>query len=243
MEERWTSLWSAYASEALRGRGTLPPGGGDGQGGLPRPSSSYGNEMKTRLTDTDTSADTDTFARHISRNLGVASPLLDAASSIGLFSPFGSSQLAPRSSSSVDPATQAAALAQMTDMGLPRDWCEVALRRCRFNVELAINMCFESGSDMSRIVAEDALMQAAQASRREAEVNTARRHRPAREEPGREREEAPGLGRERDLSAAARIQSQLEVVALSGPQTGDDLLYIPLGQLPHCHLSLSKIVR
>ena len=27
--------------------------------------------------------------------------------------------------------------------GFPREWCEVALRRCRGNLELAINFCFE----------------------------------------------------------------------------------------------------
>lgn len=117
----------------------------------------------------------DPFSRHMARNLVVSNPLLDAAASIGLFSPFGS-QVAPRSSASVDPATQAAAIAQMTDMGLPREWCEVALRRCRYNVELAINMCFENGGDMSQIVAEDVVMQAAQAARREAEFASGRYH-------------------------------------------------------------------
>jgi lauroyl/myristoyl acyltransferase len=43
----------------------------------------------------------------------------------------------------------------MTDMGLSREWCEVALRRCRYNLEMAINMCFENGADMANIVAED----------------------------------------------------------------------------------------
>jgi hypothetical protein len=82
----------------------------------------------------------------------------------------------------------------MTDMGLPREWCEVALRRCRYNVELAINMCFENGGDMSQIVAEDAVMQAAQAARREAESASGRWHRSSREEGAGDGSE--GTGRE-----------------------------------------------
>jgi hypothetical protein len=54
-----------------------------------------------------------------------------------------------------DPAAFAAAVAQMQEMGLPKDWCEVALRRCRNNIEMAINMCFENGAEMSQIVAEE----------------------------------------------------------------------------------------
>ena len=53
---------------------------------------------------------------------------------------------------------------QMMDMGFPKEWCDVALRRCRYNVELAINLCFEHGSEMNQLVAEEAAMQSARNS-------------------------------------------------------------------------------
>jgi hypothetical protein len=170
----------------------LPLGPADSDG-PPVPRSSASASELSRMRAMEAAAEGDPFSRHMARNLVVSNPLLDAAASIGLFSPFGS-QVAPRSSASVDPATQAAAIAQMTDMGLPKEWCEVALRRCRYNVELAINMCFENGGDMSQIVAEDAVMQAAQAARREAESASGRWHRSSREEGAGDGSE--GTGRE-----------------------------------------------
>ena len=205
MEERWTALWGAYEAFSRRRRDPKETGGAAGGcGPLDSPPASKGSFSAVEILRTrasDPVAEADTFTRHISRNIISSNPLLDAAASIGLFSHFGS-QLASRASATVDPATQAAAIAQMTDMGLPRDWCEVALRRCRYNVELAINMCFENGADMPQIVAEDAIIQAA--SRRETESSSTRRHRPARDEP--EREEASSHDGREGTSAAARIQ-------------------------------------
>ena len=92
-------------------------------------------------------------------NAATRNIILEAAAAVGIFSPFGNNrQQAPQ----VDQATQTAAVAQMVDMGLPPEWCEVALRRCLYNVELAINMCFEHGDSMSQMVAEDAMLQANQ---------------------------------------------------------------------------------
>jgi hypothetical protein len=65
----------------------------------------------------------------------------------------------------VDPAAFAAAVAQMQEMGLPKDWCEVALRRCRNNIEMAINMCFEQSAEMPQLVAEEAMAREAMALR------------------------------------------------------------------------------
>ena len=176
VEARWTALWEAYEAlnrspdsqderGSLGGDGSLGGGGGGGGRDTSNTPPPVVDSLRARLVDATGGGEMDSFARHIGRNLGLGSgnPLLEAASAIGLFSPFGAPQLSSRSSApTVDAATQAAAIAQMTDMGLPRDWCEVALRRCRYNVELAINMCFENGGDMSQIVAEDAMMQAAQ---------------------------------------------------------------------------------
>ena len=67
-----------------------------------------------------------------------------------ILSPFSSSSRA------VDSTAQAAALSQMLEMGLPNEWCEFALKRCNYNVEMAINMCLEHGSDMAQLIAEDA---------------------------------------------------------------------------------------
>lgn len=55
---------------------------------------------------------------------------------------------------------------QMMEMGFPREWCEVALRRCRYNVEMAINLCFEHGAEMDQLVAEEAALQSAVSSSR-----------------------------------------------------------------------------
>ena len=37
----------------------------------------------------------------------------------------------------VDPS---GAIQQMMEMGFPQEWCEVALRRCRYNVELVLSL-------------------------------------------------------------------------------------------------------
>ena len=62
-------------------------------------------------------------------------------------------------------AEAARAREQMMDMGFPKEWCDVALRRCRYNVELAINLCFEHGSEMNQLVAEEAAVHSARSSR------------------------------------------------------------------------------
>ena len=76
------------------------------------------------------------------------SSLTDASpriSSANLIEMFGLSR-------SADPAR---AVQQMMEMGFPKEWCETALRRCRYNVELAINLCFEHSQDMPQFVDED----------------------------------------------------------------------------------------
>ena len=120
MEERWTALWGAY--EALNrspdarddrntmgggdgslGGGSLGGGGGGGGGGRDTSSTPppVVDSLRARLVDATGSGggEVESFARHIGRNLGLGSnnPLLEAASAIGLFSPFGAPQLAPRS--------------------------------------------------------------------------------------------------------------------------------------------------
>ncbi|CAK5015231.1 unnamed protein product [Aphanomyces euteiches] len=41
---------------------------------------------------------------------------------------------------------------QMMEMGFPREWCEIALQKCAYQVEAAINFCFEHSGDMDRLV-------------------------------------------------------------------------------------------
>ena len=86
----------------------------------------------------------------------VRSPLLETAAAV--FSSIGLTR-------QVDASTKNALIDQMVELGLQRDWCEVSLRRCRYNVELALNMCFEHGEDMNRIVAEDAALLQSQRDR------------------------------------------------------------------------------
>ena len=66
------------------------------------------------------------------------------------------------------------ALEQMMEMEFPREWCEVALRRCRYNVEMAINLCFEHGPEMNQIVAEEAALASAARSGSRGRVNDQR---------------------------------------------------------------------
>ncbi|RLO02001.1 hypothetical protein DYB28_001446 [Aphanomyces astaci] len=52
-----------------------------------------------------------------------------------------------------DASTPPSALCQqMMEMGFPREWCDVALLKCSYQVEAAINFCFEHSSDMDRLV-------------------------------------------------------------------------------------------
>lgn len=76
----------------------------------------------------------------------------------------------------IDPAAKAEAISQMMDMGIPREWCETSLRRCRYNIEMAINMCFEHGEDMGRFVAEDSQAMLAVQSSRDRESGWRRRY-------------------------------------------------------------------
>jgi hypothetical protein len=59
-----------------------------------------------------------------------------------------------------DPAVQSAALNQMLEIGLPPEWCEFSLRRCHYNVEMAINMCLEHGDEMPQLIAQETEMEA-----------------------------------------------------------------------------------
>lgn len=147
IEERWTSLWDLFNNFSTE------PDADD--------------EKCDKTADDQISQEDIAAPREINQDLTSRSMLLEAAAISGIFASFGE----PRQ---VDPATQAAAIAQMVDIGLPREWSEVALRRCRFNVEMAINMCFEHGAEMSQIVAEDQLMQQAASQRVDASRRSGR---------------------------------------------------------------------
>ena len=49
-----------------------------------------------------------------------------------------------------------AAIVQMAELGLPRQWAELALRRVGgTNIEAAVHFCLERGGEMERLIAED----------------------------------------------------------------------------------------
>ena len=77
--------------------------------------------------------------------------ILETAARAGLFPSLLSGALSTAPSA----AEIVGMVSQMTDMGLPKEWAEAALRRCRYNVEMAINMCFEGGVDMEQLVTDD----------------------------------------------------------------------------------------
>ncbi|CAM9546483.1 unnamed protein product, partial [Chrysoparadoxa australica] len=56
-----------------------------------------------------------------------------------------------------------AAVAQMMEMGFPKDWCEAALRRSGNSLEQAVNFCFDHSGDMEQILAEEQALAAAAA--------------------------------------------------------------------------------
>lgn len=58
-----------------------------------------------------------------------------------------------------------AAIMQMTELGLPRQWAEFALRRTG-DIESAVHFCLERGADMERLIAEDANRGSSSSSRR-----------------------------------------------------------------------------
>ena len=57
---------------------------------------------------------------------------------------------------SEDSHLREAAIVQMAELGLPRQWAELALRRVGgTNIEAAVHFCLERGGDMERLLAED----------------------------------------------------------------------------------------
>ena len=152
IEERWTRLWDLYSGSLLAADIEVS----SNSPVIPKKSDATTSEAgRTRSSGQNEQNDTTDAGRLLGRSI------LEAAVGM-LSSPFGGGE--PRV---VDTAAQEASISQMVDIvGLPREWCEVALRRCRYNVEMAINMCFEQGGDMSQIVAEDAMMQAAMETQR-----------------------------------------------------------------------------
>jgi hypothetical protein len=48
-----------------------------------------------------------------------------------------------------------AAITQMAELGLPRSWSELALRRTGTNIEAAVHFCLERGGEMERLIAEE----------------------------------------------------------------------------------------
>lgn len=113
-------------------------------------------------------------------------------------------------------------------MGIARDWADLALRRCRNNIEIALNMCFEHGAEMAQLVAEDAALQLAQSSRAPAAL----RRLTNRDEGGEDRR--PGLAssvaqflsrstrRPSSLPAAENLGSLRQLLDLGFPQSWCD---------------------
>lgn len=200
LEERFSNLWSAlglnaFAAPLTEESGETPVGKSENPSVVSRPSEPPVQETPS--------------ARVVSSraDLSTGSPLRDLAS---ILSPFGVS------SRNVDPNTQAAALSQMLEIGLPQEWCEFALRRCHYNVEMAINLCLEHGSDMSQLIAEEMMYNAAQSSRegllrrqleRDSAAGTTREMRPpvraVRATPGAENPTASAQHVQRILSRTA----------------------------------------
>eukprot|EP01041_Mallomonas_annulata_P001744 gene1744-3367_t len=158
IEQRWATLWelmSAMRYKELAAKDS--PSDNDGNGG-----GSSGGGANTSSSTTKRSDPMSVLAMESARVshaivTSIASRLDAAASaaSMNILASLGSPV-------GIDPA---AARRHMMEMGFPKEWCEVALRRCRYNVEMAINLCFEQGTDMDQLVAEDAAIMNANAAR------------------------------------------------------------------------------
>lgn len=144
IEERWTSILDHYFLK--KKAKTLPS-----------------REKSPRPPEHATSTNDDNSSRSephpLANRLGVSGQLSPA----GLLSALGMGGLGVMSNTSREADPQA--VEQMMEMGIAKEWAEFALRRCRNNIEIAINMCFEHGAEMSQLVAEDAIIQQAQSQR------------------------------------------------------------------------------
>jgi hypothetical protein len=147
IEERWMSLWDELCAIDC-GVTSLSDGKDDDLVGS-KPGESE-TKLLSRGSTTSENANNNTTSVGSGSSHGLSRGILETAARAGLL-PFVSSAF-----SRVPPAAELAGMiTQMTDMGLPREWAEAALKRCRYNVEMAINMCFENGVDMAQIVSEE----------------------------------------------------------------------------------------
>ena len=95
-----------------------------------------------------------------SGNDGVA-PRADASSNRAISQSTAASDNSEEDDDSEAAATAAAhlreaAIAQMAELGLPRSWSELALRRTGgTNIEAAVHFCLERGGEMERLLAEE----------------------------------------------------------------------------------------
>ena len=132
LEDRFSKLWAYFSSATPVSAAQDSPNNGGGITIAP---------LKREVSDSQ-------IEELSPRGATSAMPPSSLRDLAAILSPFG----APRP---VDSAAQAAALAQMLEMGLPTEWCEFALKRCNYNVEMATNMCLEHGSDMAQLIAEE----------------------------------------------------------------------------------------
>lgn len=137
LEERLSSLWFAYVSLA--------------------------NKMKGNPTSVDASQNSDVS---LPRNRKSRDSDTSSGSRSARDGPATSASILASILSAPSAAEAMQARDQMMEMGFPKEWCEVALRRCRYNVEMAINLCFDRGAEMDQLVLEDAALQSAASSSR-----------------------------------------------------------------------------
>jgi len=93
-------------------------------------------------TDRPARTSTGTSARHVSRSSASSNSTEDEDES--------------EAAATAAAHLREAAIAQMAELGLPRSWSELALRRTGgTNIEAAVHFCLERGGDMERLIAEE----------------------------------------------------------------------------------------
>ena len=144
LEKRWTKLLDSFFLR--RNEEVLPA-----------------REKSPRPVELATATDSDISPRPESHSMSTRLGIPGHLSPAGLLSALGMGTMGMMSNSGREADPQA--VEQMVEMGIAKEWAEFALRRCRNNVEIAINMCFEHGTEMAQLVAEDAALQQSQAQR------------------------------------------------------------------------------
>jgi hypothetical protein len=152
IEQRWGALWEAWNNLRYKSIDELHKDDNN------KPISSIAIEKENNEKEI---SDKKKIGYDLISGIAARLDAAASASSRNILSSLGAS-MTMSMAMGIDPIS---ARKHMMEMGFPKEWCEVALRRCRYNVEMAINLCFEHGGEMDQLVAEDNAIMTSRAAR------------------------------------------------------------------------------